>query len=144
MTQISCSASFQRGVRLLNTRRQVLVQDDINAQSNFEWRMHTNATVTVNGQSATLTIGDQTLKMTILNAPDAQLTTGPATRYPTDPTPPAPDPANPGVTVVIIRLAAGTHSLQVLFDPQWPCMSDSDFQTPPSVPINNWSLTSHQ
>jgi hypothetical protein len=136
--------SFKRGVRLLNARKQVLIQDDINAQNDFEWRMHTNATVTVSGQSATLTIGDQTMKMTILNAPDAQLSTGPATRYPDDPTPPAADPANPGVTVVIIKLAAGTHSLQVLFNPQWPGMSDSDFKSPPSVAIDNWSLTSHQ
>jgi len=136
--------SFKRGVRLINARKQVLIQDDINAQGSIEWRMHTNATVTVNGQSATLTIGDQTLQLTILNAPDAQLSTGPATRYPTDPTPPAPDPENPGVTVVSIKLAAGTHSLQVLLSPQWPGMQSSDYKTPPSVPIDSWSLTSHQ
>ena len=106
--------------------------------------MHTNASVSVNGQSATLTIGSQTLTLTILNTPGAQLTTGPATRYPTDPTPPAPDPDNPGVTVVIIKLPAGTHSLQVLLNPQWPGMQASDFKTPPSVPLDNWSLTSHQ
>jgi hypothetical protein len=143
-TAYSNVQSFKRGVRLLNARKQVLIQDDINAQGDIEWRMHTNATVAVNGQSATLTIGDKTVKMTILNAPDAQISTGPATRYPDDPTPPDPDPENPGVTVVSIKLAAGTHSLQVLFNPQWPGMSDSDFKTPGSVPIDNWSLTSHQ
>lgn len=135
--------SFKRGVRLLNARQQVLIQDDITASSAIEWRMHTNATVTVSGQSATLTIGDQTLMLTVLNAPDAQISTGPATRYPTDPAPPAPDQPNPGVTVVSIKLAAGTHSLQVLLNPQWPGMQSSSFQTPPSVPIDNWSLTSH-
>jgi hypothetical protein len=136
--------SFKRGVRFINTRKQVLIQDDINAESAIEWRMQTNATVAVNGQSATLTIGDKVVKMTVLNTPDAQISTGPATRNPGDPTPPAPDPENPGVTVVSIKLAAGTHSLQVLFNPQWPGMSEGDFKTPGSVPIDNWSLTSHQ
>jgi hypothetical protein len=124
----------------------VLIQDDINSQGTVEWRMHTNATVSVDsgGQSATLTIGDQTLKMSILNAPSgAQITTGPAVRYPSDPPTPAdsPDQPNPGVTVVSIILPAGTYNLQVLFNPQWPGFSD--FKIPGFVALNSWSLTSH-
>lgn len=139
--------SFKRGVRLINGRKQVLIQDDITAQGAIEWRMHTNATVSVDtgGQSATLTIGDKTLKMAILNAPSgAQITTGPAVRYPDDPPTPAgsPDQDNPGVTVVSINLAAGTYNLQVLFNPQWPGVSN--FNTPGFVALDNWSLTSHQ
>lgn len=108
--------------------------------------MHTNATVSVDtgGTSATLTLDGQTMKVSILNAPSgAAFTTSAAVRFPTDPTPPAPDQPNPGVTVLIISLPAGTYSLQVLFNPQWSGMSASDFVTPPSVALDSWSLTSH-
>lgn len=108
--------------------------------------MHTNATVSVSGTTATLTIGDKTLQMSILNPPDGvTMTTGAAVRFDTDPALPAgmTDQENPGVTVVMINLPAGTYSLQVLFNPQWDGMSASDFVTPASVPIDSWSLTSH-
>ncbi|KAI0361406.1 hypothetical protein OH77DRAFT_1390466 [Trametes cingulata] len=138
--------SFKRGIRMLNGRRQVLLQDDIDASGDIMWRMHTNATVDASGTSATLTIGDKKLQMTILNPPDgASITTGDAVRFSDDP--PLPDgqsdQPNPGVTVVMISLPAGKFSLQVLFNPQWDGMSSSDFVTPPSVPVDNWTLTSH-
>ena len=131
---------------MINGRKQVLLQDDINASGSIMWRMHTNATVSVDGTTATLTIGDKTLKMSILNAPDGvSMTTGDAVRFSDDPALPAGqvDQPNPGVTVVMISLPAGEYSLQVLFDPQWDGMSASDFVTPPSVPIDSWTLTSH-
>ncbi|KAH9857976.1 chondroitin AC/alginate lyase [Lenzites betulinus] len=138
--------SLKRGIRMINGRKQVLLQDDINAAGDIMWRMHTNATVTVSGTSATLTIGDQKMQMTILNPPEGvTITTGDAVRFPDDP--PLPDgqvdQPNPGVTVVMINLPAGEYSLQVLFNPQWNGMSASDFVTPPSVGIDGWSLTSH-
>lgn len=138
--------SFKRGIRMINGRKQVLLQDDINASGSIMWRMHTNATVSVSGTSATLTIGDKKLQMTILNAPDGvSMTTGPAQRFASDPALPEGqvDQRNPGVTVVMINLPAGSYSLQVLFNPQWSGMSDSDFKTPPAVAIDDWSLTSH-
>ncbi|KAL7285465.1 hypothetical protein ACG7TL_000562 [Trametes sanguinea] len=138
--------SFKRGIRFLNGRKQVLLQDDITASGEIMWRMHTNATVSTNGNSATLTIGDKKLQMTILSPTDGvTLSTGPAQRFDDDPPLPANqvDQPNPGVTVVMITLPAGEYSLQVLFNPQWDGMSSSDFVTPPSVPIDNWSLTSH-
>ncbi|KAI1789797.1 chondroitin AC/alginate lyase [Ganoderma leucocontextum] len=138
--------SFKRGIRLLNGRKQVLLQDDINASGTIMWRMHTNATVTVDGTTATLKIGDKTLTMSILNAPSGvSMTTGAAKRFDTDPALPTgmTDQDNPGVTVVMINLPAGQYSLQVLFNPQWDGMSSSDFVTPPSVPIDSWTLTSH-
>ena len=131
---------------MINGRKQVLLQDDINAQGTIMWRMHTNATVNVSGTSATLKIGDQTVQMSILNPPSGvTVTTGPAQRFDDDPPLPAGqvDQPNPGVTVVMINLPAGTYSLQVLFNPQWPGMSSSDFVSPPSVPIDQWTLTSH-
>ncbi|KAH9944202.1 chondroitin AC/alginate lyase [Epithele typhae] len=138
--------SFKRGIRYLNGRKQVLLQDDINASGDIMWRMHTNATVTVDGTTATLKIGDQTLTMSILNAPSGvSLTTGDAVRFSDDPALPAGqvDQENPGVTVVMISLPAGQYSLQVLFNPQWDGMSSSDFVTPPSVAIDSWTLRSH-
>ena len=138
--------SFKRGIRLLNGRKQVLLQDDIEASQPIMWRMHTNATVTVSGTSASLKIDDQELQLSILNPPDGvSITTGEATRFQDDPALPdgASDQPNPGVTVVMINLPSGQHSLQVLFNPQWPGMSSSDFVTPPNVAIDSWSLTSH-
>ena len=130
----------------MNGRKQVLLQDDINASGSIMWRMHTNATVTIDGTSATLTIGDKTLKMTILNAPEGTtMTQGDAARFDDDP--PLPDgnvdQPNPGVMVVMINLPAGEYSLQVLFNPQWDGMSSSDYVTPPSVAIDSWTLRSH-
>ena len=131
---------------MINGRKQVLLQDDIDASGDIMWRMHTNATVETSGTSATLRIGDKTMQMTILNPPDGvTLTTGPAQRFEDDPPLPegASDQENPGVTVVMINLPAGSHSLQVLFNPQWDGMQSSDFKTPQAVAIDDWSLTSH-
>lgn len=107
--------------------------------------MHTNATVVADGTTATLTLDGKTMTVSILNAPaGATFSTTDAIRFDSDPTPPIPDQENPGVTVLIIDLPnAGTYSLQVLFNPQWPGMAASDYKTPPAVPLDNWSLTSH-
>ncbi|EIN14048.1 heparinase II/III family protein [Punctularia strigosozonata HHB-11173 SS5] len=141
-------SSYQRGIRMINGRKQVLLQDDITASAPIMWRLQTNATVSVDssGTSATLTIEGKVVKMEILNAPSgATITTGDAVRLASDPPLPAgqSDQPNPGVTVVSISLDAGTYSLQVLFSPQWDGMSASDFKTPPAVSLDNWSLTSH-
>ena len=135
---------------MINQRKQVLLQDDITASQPIEWRMHTNATVNVDssGTFATLTIGSQTMIMQILNMPSgAKLGTAQPVRFSTDPPLPTgpgdEDQPNTGVTVVTIDLPAGSYSLQVLFNPQWPGMSSSDFVTPPSVALDSWTLTSH-
>ncbi|KAJ7606146.1 chondroitin AC/alginate lyase [Mycena polygramma] len=134
--------SVKRGIRMLNGRKQVLLQDEINTSVAVMWRMHTNATVSTSGTSATLKIDDKTMDVSILNAPDgATFTTSAAQRLSTDVTPPAPDQENPGVTVLIISLPAGTYNLQVLFNPQWN--DGTSFVTPPSVALDSWTLTSH-
>lgn len=133
-------------MRLLNARKQILLQDEVNAQGEVMWRMHTNATVSIDssGTTATLVLDGQQMTVQILNAPSgAAFTHSDAIRFPTDPTPPAPDQLNPGVTVLIIDLPAGSYTLEVLFNPQWPGMSSSDFVTPPSVALDSWTLTSH-
>ncbi|KAJ7681786.1 chondroitin AC/alginate lyase [Mycena rosella] len=136
------ATSVKRGVRLLNGRKQVLVQDEVTAAGSVMWRMHTNATIATDGTSATLTLDGQTMKVQILNAPDgATFTQSAAKRFDTDPAPAAPDQDNPGVSVLIISLPAGTYNLQVLFNPQWP--GDVSYVTPPSVALDQWTLRSH-
>ncbi|KAJ7726399.1 heparinase II/III family protein [Mycena metata] len=138
------ATSVKRGIRLLNGRKQVLLQDEVTASQSVMWRMHTNATVTIDasGTSATLALDGQTLKIAMLSPPDgAQFKTGPAVRFSTDPTPPEADQENPGVTVLMISLPAGTYTLQVLFNPQWP--GSVNYVTPPTVAIDSWSLRSH-
>ena len=108
--------------------------------------MHTNATVNPDpsGTSATLTLDGKTMQVSMVTPPDgAKFSTSGAERFNTDVTPPAPDQDNPGVTVLIISLPAGTYNLQVLFNPQWSGMSSNDFVTPKTVALDNWSLTSH-
>ncbi|KAJ7473453.1 heparinase II/III family protein [Mycena latifolia] len=134
--------SVKRGVRLLNGRKQVLIQDEITASQSVMWRMHTNATVSLDGTSAALALDGQTMKVTMLNPPDgAVFNTSDAKRFDSDPTPPEADQDNPGVTVLIISLPAGTYNLQVLFNPQWP--GDVTYVTPPSVTLDQWTLRSH-
>lgn len=122
----------------------MLIQDEINSQNPVQWRMHTNASVTVSGPSATLKLDGQTMQVSMVSPPSgAQFSTSEAVRFSTDPTPPIPDQLNPGVTVLIISLPAGQYNLQVLFNPQWSGMTAADFVTPPTVALDNWSLTSH-
>ncbi|TFK30808.1 heparinase II/III family protein [Coprinopsis marcescibilis] len=141
------ATSVKRGVRLLNGRRQVLLQDEIDAGSAIQWRMHTNATeisIAEGGTSVTLGLDGQTMRLTMLSPPEgAQFATASAARLPSDPTPPEADQENPGVTVLTISLPAGSHTVQVLFNPQWPGMSEADFVTPPTVALDDWSVTSH-
>ncbi|KAG8896935.1 hypothetical protein FRB99_008570 [Tulasnella sp. 403] len=147
MTATYNGTSIKRGIRFINGRKQVLLQDDItNAALPIQWRMHTNATVALNGASATLTLGGQTMQVSILNPPTgATFQTMAAVRYPNDPPlpPNTEDQLNPGVTVLVINLQPGTYNLQVLFNPQWPGMAASDFKTPGLVAIDSWTLTSH-
>ncbi|KIK56064.1 hypothetical protein GYMLUDRAFT_248066 [Collybiopsis luxurians FD-317 M1] len=137
------TSSLLRGVRYINDRTQMLVQDEITTSQSFQWRMHTNATVDIasDGKSATLTIDGDEVIVSILSPSNAQFTKSDAIRFSSDPTPPEPDQPNPGVTVLIIEMDAGTYNLQVLFSPQW--QNGPSSVTPPSVDLANWSLTSH-
>lgn len=140
--------SYKRGIRTINGRKQILLQDEINASKSVMWRMHTNATVTISasGIFATLVLDNQKLTLKIINAPKgAKFTTTAAKRLSTDPSTPSgsPDQPNPGVTVIVISLPAGQYDLQLLFNPQWPGMNASDYKTPSFVALDSWSTTSH-
>lgn len=134
-------SNVQRGVRMLNGRKQVLIQDEITASQGIQWRMHTNATIAIADKEATLSLDGKTMKVLILT--DGAFTTSDATRFDSDPpTPPNfPDQDNGPAKVLIVELAAGTHNLQILFNPQWD--DGTAFVTPPSVNLADWTLTSH-
>ena len=69
---LACSTA-RRGMRLLNSRQQVLVQDEIETSETSQWRMHTNATISYSSGNrvANLALGGQTMTVTIMDsAPD--------------------------------------------------------------------------
>lgn len=80
--------------------------------------MHTNATVTINGATATLTLGGQTLIAELLSPSGATFSQQAPVRLSTDPALPtdalSADQPNTG-TVLTVTLAAGQQSIQVLF-----------------------------
>ncbi|EIW72775.1 heparinase II/III family protein [Tremella mesenterica] len=151
------NVTWSRGIRFLNQRKQVLLQDDfenIGAGTDVMWRMHTNATVVASGNTANLTLNGKSLQMILLSGPEgATFTTMAAVRLSQDPPAPTGSPydienqgwvSDDGVTVVAIdSQAGGTFSIQVLFNPQWDGMDSSAFVTPKSVALTDWSLTSH-
>lgn len=148
-------ATVKRGIRFINGRKQILIQDDIAgvpSGTNIQWRAQTNATITPNGASATLELGGETLIATIINGPSgATFSREDATSDSSDPAPPAPtgqerpgNVPNEGVSVLVVDIPGGSDfSLSILLNPQWEGMAAGDFVTPPNVGIDSWSLTSH-
>lgn len=145
-------ASVHRGIRFLNGRKQFLIQDDFSgvaSGASIEWRAHTNATVSLNGPTATLVLDSQTMIAEILNAPSGvAFATASPTRQAGGPAP-SPlgtgesiDLPNPGVTVLVIeRQSDGQDwSNQVLLNPQWQGMAASAFATPSATAVTSWSL----
>jgi len=145
----SGASNVQRGLRLLNGRRQMLIQDEVTSTEAVQWRTNTNATIsyTENNTIANLALGGENLQIQLLSPSGATFAT--MEPVPSSNSPATPSGAesqnlpNPGVSVLTISLAAGTNTIQVLFNPQYSGLSASDYVTPPSVALDNWSLTSH-
>jgi hypothetical protein len=138
--------SIKRGIRFINGRKQILLQDELtNVNATTYWRMHTNATITINGNNANLSLGGQSLQVQLINPPTGvswqNLQPERTTDAPQLQTGQEPDQPNPGVSVLSLSIPAGTNTIMVLFNPQW--QGFSSFQTPASVALANWSLTSH-
>lgn len=160
MTNAYNGTSIKRGIRFVNNRQQFLVQDDISGANNdVMWRMHTNATVATsnNNKTATLTLGGETMQVSIAQGPDsAVFSTMQPVPFSTDPPVPSSTDSqqqawndnqpNDGVTVLVIDVPNGNSgsafSLQVLFSPQYSSGSSSSY-SPPNVPIDQWTDTSH-
>lgn len=163
------SGTVQRGIRMLNGRRQVLVQDEVGSQpDSIEWRVHTNGSVTLSSDNRTATLKiqkiqdpnagfdvstslakEETMIVKILQPSGAtfELTTPDVREYGSDPNTAAGeqgDQPNPGVTAMSIRLNGGSaQTIQVVWQPQWPDLSTADSTDPKSVALSGWSLTSH-
>ncbi|ORX35954.1 chondroitin AC/alginate lyase [Kockovaella imperatae] len=152
-TAYNSSSSVKRGIRYFNSRKQILIQDEITgvpSGTDIQWRANTNATVTTNGGTATLVLDGQTAIATIVQGPSgAAFSTASPVPFSTDPPMPASDgyagdPGNPGVTVLVVdQPNGGDLNLTIAINPQWPGMQSSDYLTPPNVPLDEWSLTSH-
>ncbi|KAL1410604.1 hypothetical protein Q8F55_004621 [Vanrija albida] len=146
------SSTAKRGLRFVNGRKQILLQDEVAATTGQDvmWRMHTNATVTLNGDTqATLTLGGQTLVANIVQAQPAGLKFSTMSATPLSQDSPAgvvdpdiPPPANDPITVLVIdNTAGGQTNIQVLFTPQWP--GESLGTTVNNVALDQWNLGSH-
>jgi hypothetical protein len=146
LTTAYFGSNIKRGIRFFNGRKQILLQDeltDINATT--YWRMHTNATVTIDGNNANLSLNGKTMQVSLINPGDgiAWETTDPVRTAdaPALGTGQEADQPNPGVTVLQISIPTGSHTIMVSFNPQWDGFSD--FKTPNNVALDQWSLTSH-
>ena len=98
--------SVQRGIRLVDARRAVLIRDEIvGAKAAPQWRMHTNATIALssNKRTATLKLGGETLTATLRSPAASTFTILAPKAYSTDVKPPSADLANPGVTVLAVN-----------------------------------------
>lgn len=163
------SGKMVRGIRVLNARRQVLLRDEVAAgvgKSTIEWRVQTNATISLSGSNATLTISNLTdpnaafeldytfakpkvMNVSILSPPGATFNVeGPPAGSSWGPGAEADglpgNPTNVGVSVLKIDLKPGSaQTIEVLFQPQWDGLTSADQATPPSVPLSGWTLTSH-
>ena len=158
LSAMNGGSSWKRGVRMLNLRRQVLIQDElVDAGATSQWRMHTNATITYSngGKVATLHLNGQSMRLRIQSPSSASFTTLQPVRLSTDTDEPlsavgAYDLPNPGVSVLAIDVDSGTQTVAVLFTPvykngQGQGGAGGPFveSVPGVVPLGQWSLTSH-
>lgn len=150
------TSSVKRGIRFLNGRRQMLLQDEIGgAAGTIEWHVQTNASVELNGAEASLSsLGGQKLTVKIINANPAglQFSTKDAVSAVTPPAPDSAkgekdgDPDNSPAKILVISAGDGVKdaSFQTLWQPQWPDKKDGDDKEPANVPLDQWSVDSHK
>jgi len=124
----------QRGVRLVDNRRAVLVQDefDVEEPCSVTWAMTTDALINVrNDGSAELTIDGRKLVARLLSPPVLQFTQESAQQEP-------PERANEGVRRLKVDLprAMGRVRVAVLLEPVW---EDGQTLEPPKVrSLDSW------
>ncbi|KAI7944604.1 hypothetical protein MJO28_010299 [Puccinia striiformis f. sp. tritici] len=147
LTQAYNGTKVKRGLRFINGRTQILVQDEIvGATVTSQWRVHTNSTITVSGDgtSANMKLNGKTMIAKILSPSGTKFTVSDPVRLPTSPPVPSgsPDLPNPGVKVLTINIPAGSNTVSVLFSPQWGngLKSKDDVKV---LALDSWSLTSH-
>jgi len=149
LSQAYNGTAVKRGIRMINGRTQVLLQDEIAGSTlASQWRVHTNATIDVsgNGNTANMKLNGKQMTVTILSPQGTKFETMDPVRLATDPPLPrgSPDLPNPGVKVLAINLPASstTTTVTVLFTPQWANGVKTNLQQK-VLPLDQWSLTSH-
>ncbi|KAL0938150.1 uncharacterized protein CTRU02_207881 [Colletotrichum truncatum] len=136
---------IQRGLRMLNKRRQVLIQDEIGTSPHsFQWRMHTNASISYSKdqRTARLDLNNKTLDVILQSPVNAVFET-------LEPVPQGDsrkdnlkDMSNEGVSVLAIDIFSGSSTVSVVFSPRWG--RDKEVKLPKLVPLEEWTLGSHE
>ncbi len=122
------SHHIMRGIALLN-RRDVLVQDEIDLlhAERVTWAMHTAAKITLQGRTAILEQGGQTLTARILYPADVEFQTAPAAA-------PPPQAQQPDITKLVIRFRVTEPTyIAVLFTP-----GTAEPQIPKLTAVSDW------
>ncbi|QGA19359.1 hypothetical protein EYB26_007048 [Talaromyces marneffei] len=147
LTSSNNGTMIQRGVRLLQNRRQVLIQDEFTyTRFGSQWRMHTNASVTYsnNGRTAHLRMNGKRMDVSIDYPPELYFYSQEAVRIYNEPqlSLGAIDMANPNVTVLTVDVPVGNVTLITRFVPHW----GRGFQAivPPLIDLAHWTLSSHE
>jgi Heparinase II/III-like protein/Domain of unknown function (DUF4962) len=120
-----------RGMALLD-RKHILIEDEIEAPAPVEvvWGMHTKAEVAIEGATARLTLGGETVVARILEPAEAAFEVLSAN-------PPPPQAQQPDVRKLAVRLSGVTQArLAVLLTPLAPGVS-ADF-APAVEPLSQW------
>ncbi|KAH7309849.1 chondroitin AC/alginate lyase [Stachybotrys elegans] len=138
--------NITRGVRFIQNRQQVIIQDDIlGSLFPSQLRMHTEATINIldGGTKARLQRNGQTLDVFLDSPPGLSFSTMEAVRSETAPALPqgVVDSENTGFTVLTINIPAGSHAVVVRFAPVWSSVWVA--KIPDVVPISGWTLSSH-
>jgi len=110
------AGSARRGLALIEGRRAVLVQDELDLKSPCElaWGMTTDAEIEIEGQVAVLKLKGKELTVRLLSPSNGVFTIESAEQEP-------PQHSNAGVRRLMVRLpqASGSTCVAVLLSPQW-------------------------
>ncbi|HSW01865.1 MAG TPA: heparinase II/III family protein [Sedimentisphaerales bacterium] len=127
------AGSARRGLAMIEGRRAVLVQDELDIKTPCElaWGMTTDAEIEVQGQVATLKLKGERLTARLLSPSNAVFTVESAEQEP-------PQHRNAGVKRLIVRLpqASGSTCVAVLLSPQW--QDGKIVETASVKPLANW------
>ncbi|MDF2658135.1 MAG: coagulation factor 5/8 type domain protein [Paenibacillus sp.] len=135
-------ASWQRGMKLLDDRSRVLIQDELVADAPVEawWFMHTHAAIAIapGRRSATLTASGQRLAATLVSSdPHAVFTVREACPLPSSPHP-SHQSDNADMRKLSIRLHGDRLTLAVLLSPMRP--GDAAPSATPLEDMSAWTL----
>ncbi|TNJ62242.1 hypothetical protein FE784_31655 [Paenibacillus hemerocallicola] len=134
---------WQRGVKLLDNRSQILIQDELTASDPVEswWFMHTRADIEIgpDGRSALLKIGNERMLARIVSPdPDPVFTVMDAVPLWSSPNP-AGQTANSSLRKLTVQLdAANQAALSVLFTPVRDGIPTA--AAPAFQPLNAWGI----